>query len=211
MENKHYSFEDHTTWQRFFGHLRTVLRHKYYVACGCFRVGLYRQGLLHDLSKFSPTEFIPGVRFYDGHRSPNSIERELFGCSKAWLHHKGRNKHHFEYWIDFSADPKENVIGCKMPMRYVAEMICDRRAACMAYNGAAYTPSDPWKYYVRTRSRVIMSPDTRAVLEHALLLLRDEGEPAAFAYVRRLLSVTKGTDYTAPSLGLAYVSLDQTP
>ena len=207
MERKHYSFEDHTTWQRFWGHLGTILRHKYFVAGGCFRIGLYRQGILHDLSKFSPTEFIPGVKYYDGHRSPNSIERELYGCSTAWLHHKGRNKHHFEYWLDFSPNPKEGIIGCKMPMRYVAEMICDRRAACKAYNGTAYTPADPWSYYVRTRHRAVMHPDTRAVLEYTLVLMRDQGEEAAFAYVRKLLAITKGFDYTAAKLGLSYTPL----
>ncbi len=83
-------------------HLKTITEHKFFVMKNCFRVGLYRQGLLHDLSKYSPEEFVIGVRYYQGNRSPNAAEREKYGFSKAWLHHKGRNKHHFEYWIDFS-------------------------------------------------------------------------------------------------------------
>ena len=199
-----YAFETTSIWYRFRGHLKTVLIHKYRVAEGCFRIGLYKQGLLHDLSKFSPTEFITSVKYYDGHRSPNSVERELYGCSRAWLHHKGRNKHHFEYWIDFTAAVPEVAIGCKMPLRYVAEMVCDRRAACMAYNGSAYTKADAWAYYSRTRSRVIMHKDTRAVLEKALWIMKEEGEEACFAYLRKLLAKTRGTDYTAKELGLSY-------
>lgn len=77
-------------------HFKTITFHKYLVAKGCFRVGLYRQGLLHDLSKYSPTEFKVGVKYYQGTRSPNNAEREDIGFSTAWLHHKGRNRHHYE-------------------------------------------------------------------------------------------------------------------
>ena len=83
-------------------HFQTITKHKIYVMRECFRVGLYRQGLLHDLSKYSWTEFRIGCRYYQGTRSPNNAEREEKGYSSAWLHHKGRNKHHYEYWIDYS-------------------------------------------------------------------------------------------------------------
>lgn len=204
----HISYKNRTFLQRFFGHLGTVLKHKRYVAQGCFRCGLYRQGLLHDLSKFSPSEFCSSVRYYEGWRSPNAVERELYGCSPAWLHHKGRNKHHFEYWIDFTSRSTQIAEGCRMPLRYVAEMICDRRAACMAYHGKAYTPADAWEYYARTRTRVIMHPDTRAVLEKALVLMRDKGEDAAFLWLRESLRITKGFDYTAEQLGLSHTPLE---
>ena len=86
------------------GHFRTITRHKLTVMDLCFKVGLIRQGLLHDLSKYSPEEFLSGVRYYQGTRSPNAAEKEIVGYSAAWLHHKGRNKHHFEYWMDYSAE-----------------------------------------------------------------------------------------------------------
>lgn len=91
---------------------------------------------MHDLSKYSPSEFIPGVKYYqDGHRSPNNAQREDEGVSKAWLHHKGRNKHHFEYWIDYDVDGNSTILaGMKMPVKYVAEMFCDRVAASRIYN-----------------------------------------------------------------------------
>ena len=79
-------------------HFRTITRHRHMVLRHCIKAGIPLQGLLHDLSKFTPTEFIPGMLYWQGTRSPNEKERELFGYSEAWMHHKGRNKHHFEYW-----------------------------------------------------------------------------------------------------------------
>ena len=97
-------------------HFRTITHHRHLVMKGCFRVGLYRQGLLHDLSKYMPTEFLVGCRYYQGTRSPNNAEREENGVSLAWLHHKGRNKHHLEYWIDYSLEPDRQMTGMKMPV-----------------------------------------------------------------------------------------------
>ena len=105
-------------------HLKTVTRHKWLVMEGCFQVGLFRQGIMHDLSKFSPTEFIVGAKYWQGNRSPNNAEREDIGYSSSWLHHKGRNKHHYEYWIDYSAnDIRGGMAPAPMPTRYVIEML----------------------------------------------------------------------------------------
>ena len=97
-------------------HFGTITKHKLLVMKACFQVGLYRQGLLHDLSKYTWTEFRTGVRYYQGDRSPNNAEREAKGYSSSWLHHKGRNKHHFEYWIDYTLKPGEILGGMKMPV-----------------------------------------------------------------------------------------------
>ena len=107
------------------GHFETITRHKLLVMKYCFACGLYEQGLAHDLSKYSPTEFIPGCIYYQGDHSPNEAEREARGYTSAWLHHKGRNKHHLEYWIDYSTT-KTGLTGMKIPLRYVCEMVCDR-------------------------------------------------------------------------------------
>ena len=195
-------YQELNPWQRFTGHLKTVHIHRKNVRYGCFRLGLYRQGLLHDLSKYSPAEFFRSVRFYDGHRSPNAIDRRLNGCSRSWLHHKGRNRHHFEYWIDFMGPPVNGIMACKMPMRYLAEMVCDRRAACIAYHGKDFHPGDAWHYYARTKDFIVIHPDTKAVLEKALLLLRDERDDAMFSFLRKCLHVTKGLDYTAETFGI---------
>ena len=120
-------------------HLKKINHHKRLVCQGCFKVGLYKQGLLHDISKYSPTEFLVGCKYYQGTRSPNNAEREIKGYSSAWLHHKGRNKHHYEYWLDYSMDPEEGIIGMKMPVRYVVEMFIDRVAASKNYMKDKYT------------------------------------------------------------------------
>ena len=103
-------------------HFNTITRHKMFVMKECFRVGLYRQGILHDLSKYGWTEFSVGCKYYQGNRSPNNAEREAIGYSSAWLHHKGRNKHHYEYWIDYGLEGDKILIGMKMPVNYVVEM-----------------------------------------------------------------------------------------
>ena len=57
-------------------HFITITHHRHLVRKGCFKVGLYWQGLTHDLSKFSPTEFLMGIQYYQGDRSPNNAEKE---------------------------------------------------------------------------------------------------------------------------------------
>lgn len=73
---------------RFWGHLTTITRHKLLVGKLCFDCGLYKQGLLHDLSKYSWVEFSSGVKYFQGNRSPIDKEKEVIGYSKGWLHHK---------------------------------------------------------------------------------------------------------------------------
>ncbi len=171
-------------------HLDTVVTHKYQVMRGCFAVGLYRQGLLHDMSKFSPTEFLVGVRYFQGDRSPNNAEREEIGYSSSWLHHKGRNRHHFEYWIDYNlhAKPGDSItVPVKMPGRYVIEMLMDRIAACKVYLGDEYTDDAPLAYYRRGKLTGMIHPQTAKLLEDLLILLSEEGEEKTFAYVRKHL------------------------
>ena len=167
-------------------HFRTITRHRHKVIANCFRAGIGWQGLFHDLSKYSPTEFWPGARYYQGTRSPNEIEREKYGYSPAWLHHKGRNRHHFEYWTDYNP-AERRVMPVKMPLRYVAEMFCDRVAASKIYQGAAYTQTHPLEYYLRGKPRRVIHPQTAALLEEWLTCLAQEGEDAAFARVRAKL------------------------
>lgn len=171
-------------------HFKTITKHRRLVRKYCFRIGLYRQGLLHDLSKYAPIEFWRGAKYYQGYRSPNDAERKETGLSIAWLHHKGRNRHHFEYWIDYCLQPDGSVCmgGCKMPLRYIAEMFCDRIAACQVYLGERYTPSAPYDYYIRSKGHILIHPETGDILEDMLRALRDRGEEEAFAYVRTMLS-----------------------
>ena len=174
------------SFHAFFGHLHTINRHRRQVIRHCRRAGIFWQGLRHDLSKYSPTEFIPGVRYYQGTRSPNEGEREAFGYSVAWLHHKGRNRHHFEYWTDYNPQTRE-MEPVEMPIRYVIEMFCDRVAAGKIYQGKNYRPDSALAYFQRGKARRKIHPVTSEILENLLTVLAEQGEEAAFAEARRLL------------------------
>ena len=170
-------------------HFKTITTHRILVMQGCFRMGLYWQGLIHDLSKYSLTEFKTGVEYYQGNKSPNAAEREDKGYSEAWLHHKGRNRHHYEYWIDYSVDPGEGIIGLKMPLQYVVEMFMDRIAASKTYQGDAYRDSHPLEYYEKGAGRLgkMIHPDTAGLLHELLKMLAEEGEEKTFRYIKRVL------------------------
>ena len=173
---------------QFRAHLHTVNRHRRLVRRYCLKLGLVWQGLTHDLSKYSPTEFWRGCKYYQGWRSPNDQERLENGVSLAWLHHKGRNRHHFEYWIDYCRreDGTIYIGGCKMPKKYVAEMFCDRLAASKVYRGQDFQPGDPYQFFqYGKKKRLLMHPATSELLETILIVLRDQGEDAAFDYVPR--------------------------
>ena len=170
----------------FFGHLTTVMKHRRMVMYHAFKVGIPMRGILHDLSKYSPSEFFCGVKYYtDGSRSPNETEREDKGYSAAWMHHKGRNKHHFEYWVDFNSKEKCQV-PVKMPLVYVKEMFCDRVAASKIYQKEKYTDSHPIEYFNRAKEKRIIHQQTSDLLEKLLLMLSEKGEKETFKYIKNL-------------------------
>jgi hypothetical protein len=170
---------------KWLSHLKTINHHRHLVCKYCFRLGLYRQGLLHDLSKYNPIEFCVGARYFQGFRSPNDVERKLRGYSGSWLHHKGRNKHHPEYWIDYSPEGDHEICGMEMPIKYVVEMFCDRLAASKTYRKEKYVDSDPLDYYNKSKNHYILHPNTRALLEKMLVSLKDNGEESTFEMIRK--------------------------
>ena len=167
-------------WQ----HFKTITHHKWLVLCGCFRVGLYWQGITHDLSKYSPTEFRAGAIYFQGNRSPNAAEREDKGYSEAWMHHKGRNRHHYEYWTDINRQTRQYA-SVEMPRKYLVEMVMDRRAACMVYQGERYTDGSALAYFEGSIEREHMHPETQRQLCHILTMLKDKGEQETFRYLRQ--------------------------
>lgn len=166
-------------------HLKVICHHRHLVIKHCFKAGIPMRGLLHDLSKFSPAEFFTGAKYYLGNRSPNERERELFGYSKAWLHHKGRNKHHFEYWNDVNPATKRYE-PVKMPTVYLIEMFCDRVAASKTYQGDAYTDEHPINYFLRGNAKLSMHPETAETLEMLLRMLAEKGEDETFKFIRQM-------------------------
>lgn len=171
-------------------HFCTITKHRHVVIAHCRKSGIFLQGLRHDLSKYSPTEFIPGMKYYAGTHSPNETERSLHGYSLAWIHHKGRNKHHFEYWTDYN--PVSKVVEpVEMPLRYVVEMFCDRVAAGKIYNGDKYTDSSPIEYFMKAKDRRVIHPKTSDLLESLLRMLEEKGEEETFRYIRSLVLAEK--------------------
>lgn len=167
------------------GHFKTITSHRHQVIKHCAKAGILWQGLFHDLSKYSPTEFIPGAKYYQGNRSPNEAEREAYGYSKAWIHHKGRNRHHFEYWTDYNPVSKK-IEGVKMPINYVKEMFCDRVAASKIYLGDKYTDDAPLAYFMKAKHRRMINNETSDLLEKLLTMLSEKGEDETFKYIRQL-------------------------
>ena len=167
-------------WQ----HFCTITKHKWLVLGGCFRVGLYWQGITHDLSKYSPVEFWNGARYYQGTKSPNTAERDDKGYSEAWMHHKGRNRHHYEYWTDMNRQTR-NYESIPMPRKYLVEMVMDRRAACMTYQGDAYKDDSALVYFDRSREKDLMHPRTNKELRHILVMLAEQGEKETFRYLKK--------------------------
>ena len=144
----------------FIGHLNTVNKHRWQVFKLSIKAGIPIRGLLHDLSKYSFTEFFEGVKYYNGTHSPIKDCKKENGYSKAWLHHKGRNKHHFEYWYDFNAPDKTPVI----PYKYVVELICDNLAASITYMGKNWTPESQLEYFKNRKDLIYLNKDIKKLL-----------------------------------------------
>ena len=178
-------------FQRFWGHLRTVQKHRKAVRKLCFKCGLYWQGLTHDLSKYSPTEFWLGVKYYTGTASPHVGERKDKGYSEAWLHHHNRNKHHAEYWVDIIEGRSQHI---RMPYKYFAEMLCDRIAASMVYLKDKYTDNAPLDYFLSHQAENRFHPDVREELEIALEWLAQHGQEDFFKKLKVYLDNDEGWD-----------------
>ncbi|MDO4619702.1 MAG: DUF5662 family protein [Lachnospiraceae bacterium] len=177
------------------GHLKTITAHHNLVCGYCMRAGLWKQGLLHDLSKLSPTEFWIGAKYYQGTRSPNNAEREETGVSTAWLHHKGRNRHHYEYWLDYSTDPANphGLAGGMMPRRYVAEMVFDRVSASRIYQGERYTDRAALDYYLKGKEKSwFIHEETKKQLEFLLRMWADKGEEKTIRYIKHVFLKGEG-------------------
>lgn len=147
----------------FFKHLKTIRTHRKYVRRACFRMGLFWQGLTHDLSKYSPTE-LSICKYYSGSRSPHQNAREVLGYSPSWIHHYHKNKHHHQFWYDDDQDG--NIIPIKMPYRYIAESFADMLGASKAYNPKNWKPEMLQEYWLNhCKGKRIQHPDSEAFLD----------------------------------------------
>lgn len=172
-------------------HFKIVSTHRKTVRKLMFKLGpaFYLRGLTHDLSKYSLAEFIPSVKYWTGKFSPTVNERKDKGYSSAWLHHKGRNKHHYEYWTDYS---DQGLIAVRMPPKYFCEMICDRIAASKTYLKEKYTPLAPYEYFVNNmKPEDFINETIRQSLSSILKYMAHRGEKETFK-ILQLLHETYG-------------------
>ena len=132
-------------------HFKTIMTHKKWVLYYCHLCGITWRGIKHDLSKFSPTEFLESVRYYTGYRSPIEVCKEQNGVSLAWLHHKGRNDHHYEYWQDES---DQGMVALDMPFECALEMLCDYLGAGRAYMGNSFTYKAEFEWFKKKLDQV---------------------------------------------------------
>ncbi len=152
-------------------HFKLITHHKWLVFKLCCKVGEPWRGLTHDLSKYSPTEFWEGAKYFVGTHSPITEAKQDKGYSEAWLHHKGRNKHHSEYWYDHSAPDSTPVI----PYKYAAEMICDKLAAGMAYKGKEFTNEYELEYWMKEKDRINVNRKTEKFVTEVLTQVAKNG------------------------------------
>lgn len=170
--------------KKFFKHLHTINKHRFLVFKYCSRCGYLWRGLTHDLSKYSPTEFFNGCKYFEGFRSPTIKEREDKGYSAAWLHHKGRNRHHFEYWTDYNKET-QNYDPVEMPTEFLIEMFCDRIAASKVYLKDKYEDSSPLEYFLTKDKYVQMHKITKKKLNFLLNMLSEKGEKFTFNFIKK--------------------------
>lgn len=158
---------------KYIKHFKTITKHRRIVRHYCFKCGQYKRGLLHDLSKYSPSEFWTSARYFQGTYSPIDAEKNEKGYSLAWQHHKGHNPHHWEYWIDNVGTRKNTPI--KIPYPYLIEMLCDWIGAGKTYSKEKWTQEEPYNYYMKVKDSRIINPRSEKVIIYMLEIIRDEG------------------------------------
>lgn len=144
-------------------HFILITKHKWVVFKLCCRVGLPWRGLVHDLSKYSPTEFWESVKYFNGKHSPITDCKRDIGYSKAWLHHKGHNKHHAEYWVDLNGPDQKPILPI-IPYPYVAEMLCDKLAAGIVYKGKEWSKEYELEYWLNDRKRTLANAQIKELI-----------------------------------------------
>ena len=168
-----------------FKHFFTITKHRHKVMINCFKCGLIWQGLTHDLSKYSFQEFFRGAKYYQGTYSPNHNERLKKGYSLAWMHHRGRNKHHLDYWIDDDL-VTHKLSPVDVPKKYICESICDRIAASKVYRRKEFKPIDVYNYYKKEEEYLPLTEYTKNEMNFLLNYYLENGEKKLFKYIKHI-------------------------
>ena len=178
-------------------HLKLVRAHRKHVKRACFKMGIPLQGLLHDLSKYSLAE-LKIAKYYTGSLSPHNRARSILGYSPSWCHHRNRNKHHSEYWVD--SFEKQNAV--KMPYKYVIEMFCDFIAAGKAYAKSEWSVTMPWDYWVTKCQGRILDSETKYLFEKLLWNIHEAVDEQSFYTAYKLTKNYLKDMYTSGVLSM---------
>lgn len=137
-------------------YFKYLAKHKWYVFVECCKLGVPLRGLLHDMSKFLPCEWVPYAHHFYGKRK-KKVDRAY---DLAWLHHIHRNKHHWQFWVIVDNGIEEYL---PMPDKYVKEMLADWYGA-----GYAQNMPDVKKWYLDRKEIIKLHPRTRRWIEKQL-------------------------------------------
>lgn len=171
--------------QRLIGHFITITKHHILVRNMCFKAGLYKQGLLHDLSKYTYKEFHNGVKYFQGYRSPIVKEKELNnGKSIAWEHHIENNPHHWEHW-NINYNKKINSTS-DLPFNFLLESCMDRIAACKVYEKSNYTKESAYIFLINSKESQNMGKNNLRRFEILIRYLKDNDEKKTLMYYKSL-------------------------
>lgn len=160
--------------KKYFKYFITICKHKWFVFKECFACGIVWQGIIHDMSKFGKTEFFSSAKYFCEDKSPHYGDAAENGYSLAWLHHKGHNKHHWEFWTDFNEEDGSIKVN-KIPYKYVVEMVCDWVGAGKVYSKDKWTNSSPIEYYYKVRKGRHFNKKTETLIVHFLRVIENEG------------------------------------
>ena len=154
-----------------FKHFVLITKHKGYVFKNCWKAGLIWRGIKHDLSKYSPTEFIESIKYFTGDKSPIDNCKAHKGYSKAWMHHKGRNTHHYEYYVD---NCDNGGVAIQMPFKDAVELICDYLGAGQAYMKKDFSYEAEYEWWQNKKSKpLLMHNQTKIFIEKCLFELKN--------------------------------------
>jgi hypothetical protein len=139
----------------YWDYFKYIVQHKWFVFIECLKIFQPIHGIMHDMSKFRPSEFFPYAKVYGGDYAYKYFEVEQ-DFDTAWLLHQHRNKHHWDYWVGSDGKP------VPIPPRYIKQMIADWRAMGRKFGDTAL------EYYQKNNDRMILAKETRMTIEYVL-------------------------------------------
>lgn len=159
-------------------YLNYLLRHKWYVFLESIPEGIIWRGLLHDMSKFFPSQWFPYANYFYGKKGDDITKgRDETGYYKptdtgdkafdfAWLLHQKWNRHHWQWWILPEDEGGVKILPMTEP--YLKEMICDWIGAGKA-QGHFSPKNDKYfetrNWYRKNRNKMQLHPATREWIE----------------------------------------------